>query len=56
MSAAAPFPDIINNVFLTKEKNDAGIHAVRLFIRGKPWVIDVDDRFLYYFPETLVFA
>ena len=62
MSAVAPFPDLINSVFLTKEKNDAGIHAVRFFIRGKPWVVDVDDRMFYYIPiedgkqESLIFA
>ena len=63
MSAVAPFPDIVDSIFLTKEKNAAGIHAVRFFIRGKPWVIDVDDRMFYYGiyqdgppTESLVFA
>jgi len=56
MSSVAPFPELINSVFLTKEKNDAGIHAVRFFIRGKPWVIDVDDRMFYDDYDKLIFA
>lgn len=42
-SAVAEWPNLINNIFLTKNKNKAGIFAVRVFIRGKPYVISVDD-------------
>lgn len=52
LSSVALYPDLINSIFLTKQRNEAGIHAVRLFIRGKPWVIDVDDRMLYYYLPT----
>ena len=47
MGAVAEFPEVLENTFLTKEKNSAGIYAVRFFIRGKPWIITVDDYFLY---------
>lgn len=43
MSAVAAYPDIMDPIFLTKTKNAAGIAAVQIFIRGKPWVIDVDS-------------
>lgn len=43
MSAVAEWPNLIDNIFLTKNKNTAGIFAVRVFLRGKPYVISVDD-------------
>ena len=27
--------------------NDAGIYAFRFYIRGKPWIVTVDDTFLF---------
>ena len=47
MGAAAEFPELIKSIFLTKEKNEAGIVGLRLFIRGKPWVITIDDELLF---------
>lgn len=35
--------------------NKAGIHAIKFYIRGKPWVVTVDDEFLFY-GENLNFA
>jgi hypothetical protein len=55
MGAVAEFPDLIKSVFLTKERNSAGIYAVRLYIRGKPWVITLDDEFLFR-GSTFVFG
>ncbi len=43
LSALAEFPINIKNLFLTDSKNSAGIYAVKFFVRGKPWVITVDD-------------
>jgi len=37
-------------VFLTQTKNSVGIYGVRFFIRGKPWVVTIDDSFLYSKP------
>lgn len=34
-------------MFINKQKNKAGINALRLFIRGKPWVFVVDNFLLY---------
>jgi hypothetical protein len=32
---------------LTKFVNHAGIYQVKLHIRGRPWIVTVDDEFLY---------
>jgi len=46
MGAIAEFPELVKSVFLT-DTNDAGIYAVRFFIRGKPWVVTIDDDMLF---------
>jgi hypothetical protein len=43
MASVAKYPNRIKDLFVTKEKNVAGIHAVKLYIRGKPWIVSVDD-------------
>ena len=48
VSAVAEFPALIKNNFLTPTKNNASIYGVILNIRGKPWVIAIDD-FLYMY-------
>lgn len=47
LSSIARYPDLIKNAFLTEERNAAGIIGVKFFIRGKPWVITIDDYFLF---------
>ena len=47
LASLAEFPDLVKSVFLTQEKNDAGVYAFRFYIRGKPWVVTVDDNFLF---------
>lgn len=48
MSGVAEFPAIIKSIFLTDTENAAGIYALRFFIRGKPWVVAVDNELLFY--------
>jgi len=48
MSGVAEFSSLITSIFLTSTKNTAGIVAVRLYIRGKPWVVAIDDSLLFY--------
>ncbi len=43
MGAIADFPELIKAAFVTPTKNNSRIHGVKLFIRGKPWVLTVDD-------------
>jgi hypothetical protein len=52
LSALAEYPTMIKDIFLTKVKNKAGIHAVTFYIRGKPWVVDVDDSMLFMWPNV----
>lgn len=45
MSVAAMRPEVLDNVLLTKEQNDAGVYAVRLWKNGAWVTIVIDDRF-----------
>ena len=54
IAAVTEQPQIIKDVFLVDEKNTAGIYAFELFIRGKPWVVDIDDTMLWQFPPPYV--
>jgi len=45
LQSAGEYPEIIRKVF-QNEKNKAGIYALRMFIRGKPWTVTIDD-YLY---------
>ena len=46
MGSIAEFYDISKQVFLTKTVNDVGIYAIRFYIRGKPWIVTIDDEML----------
>jgi hypothetical protein len=48
MASVAEFPALIKNIFLTQTKNNASVYGVLLNIRGKPWVVAVDDYILMY--------
>ena len=52
----AEYPSLVRKLFLTQNKNKAGIFALRVFIRGKPHVISVDDNIMFYKNGTAVFA
>lgn len=44
LSSFAEFPDMVKAAFPgTEELNDSGIYNVRFFIRGKPWIVTVDN-------------
>ena len=47
-SALAEWPARLKNVFLTQTYNAAGVFAVKVFIRGKPTVVVVDDFLPFY--------
>jgi calpain-15 len=48
MAAISEYPELAKSIFLTQEKNDVGIYAVKFYIRGKPWVVTVDDNVMMY--------
>lgn len=47
MAAMAEFPELVRNTFVNSDKNDEGIYNIRFFIRGKPWVVTIDDYLLF---------
>ena len=47
MSSVATKGDRLEAVLNGMEKNKAGIYTFRMYIRGKPWLITVDDEMLY---------
>lgn len=49
MGSIGEFPDVVRDVYVTKAKNDVGAIMVRFFIRGKPWVVSVDNSMLFKF-------
>ena len=44
MGALAEFPEKAKSVFVTQKLNHEGIYAVKFYIRGKPWIVTVDDE------------
>ena len=48
MSAIAERPALLEDIFLTKDFNEAGVYALKLYVRGKPWIVTVDDTFLFH--------
>jgi len=48
LAGVAEHPELIEDIFVnTPENNAAGIYSVRFFIRGKPWIVDVDDTLVF---------
>lgn len=39
---------MIKDIFLTKTKNTPGVIGLTFYIKGKPWVITIDDYMLFY--------
>jgi hypothetical protein len=48
LASVAEWPKLIRNLFLTKNKNSVGIFGLKFYIRGKPYVISVDDFLLFH--------
>ena len=43
LSALGKKPEAVKNLFITKEVNKVGLYTLKLYIRGKPWLITIDD-------------
>jgi len=56
LSSVAEQPDYVKNAILTQYKNTAGIYAIRFYIRGKPWVVSLDDKLLFQADNSLYFG
>lgn len=46
IASLAKFPEYVRSVFLN-DYNEQGIYALRFYIRGKPWLITIDDKVLF---------
>ena len=54
IAGVAEFPDLITRMFVSGlEENDAGIYGIRFYIRGKSWIVTIDNkmpfRYSYYY-------
>lgn len=56
LSTIAEKPELVKSAILTSNKNTAGIYGIRFYIRGKPWVVSIDDNLLFNADNTLFFA
>ena len=43
LNAVATTPDLIKDALIQAEPNRAGLYTVRLYVRGKPFLMNVDD-------------
>jgi hypothetical protein len=46
IASAGEWPDMIKGMFINT-KSDIGLYGIRIYVRGKPWLITVDDKFLF---------
>jgi len=53
LGALAEFPELLDNIFLN-DINDSGIYALKFYIRGKPWIITVDDETIHVADDYLL--
>ena len=48
LSSAAEFPSLITDAFLTGTSDSPiGLYGVRFYVRGHPWVVTTDDKFIF---------
>jgi hypothetical protein len=47
LGSIGEFPDLTKSVFLTQTKNSVNAIAVKYYVRGKPWVLTVDEKMLF---------
>ena len=48
--ALATLPDLsirLYDLFLTNKTNSQGIYVIKLYVRGIPFVVSIDDTFLF---------
>jgi hypothetical protein len=59
IASAAEWPSLITDMFVTgtdMSGPNAGIIGVRFYIRGKPWVVTIDDKLMVDTSGDPVFA
>jgi hypothetical protein len=48
ISSLAEYPERVEDIFLTKEINEAGCYAMKFYINGQPETVVVDDYFPWH--------
>ena len=51
IAGAAEWPSLITSMFVTgtdQSGPNAGLIGIRFYIRGKPWVVTIDDKLFWY--------
>jgi len=47
LGSVGEFPELVKEMFVTQTKNDQKIHGIKFYIRGKPWVVSIDEKMLF---------
>ena len=47
LSSLGEFPELLKKTFVNVDRNNAGIYGIRFYIRGKPWIVTIDDYLLF---------
>jgi len=56
IAAAGEWPSMITDMFITGTDDSAiGLYGIKFYVRGKPWVVTIDDKLLYS-SGTLLYA
>ena len=53
LSSLGEYPELLRSLFVNVERNNAGIYGVRFQVRGKPWIVTVDDYLLFKNTQSL---
>lgn len=51
LTSISKTPQTVKDLFMTQE-NDTGIYVVKLYIRGKPWLVEIDDTILVEYTQA----
>ena len=46
MAEISTIPKILDDIFVTKKTGKE--YKLKLYVRGRPWIVNVDDQFLYH--------
>ena len=48
LASAAEFPSLITDAFVTgTDDSPIGLYGLRFYIRGRPWVVTTDSKFIF---------
>ena len=56
LGIVAEHENVTKSLFVNTDINSAGIYGVKFYIRGKPWIVTVDEDFWFWYDDTPLFA